>query len=62
MCIDVAARGLDVKNVNTVINYDTPQNIESYIHRIGNITVLAFPVLYNPTCGVCEYLKGGRVV
>lgn len=32
---DVAARGLDVKDIQTVINYDTPRNIETYVHRIG---------------------------
>ncbi len=32
---DVAARGIDVDNVTHVINYDFPQDIESYIHRIG---------------------------
>ena len=32
---DVAARGLDVKGVAAVINYDFPGNIEDYIHRIG---------------------------
>eukprot|EP00761_Pharyngomonas_kirbyi_P011386 gb/GECH01011411.1/.p1 GENE.gb/GECH01011411.1/~~gb/GECH01011411.1/.p1 ORF type:complete len:542 (+),score=134.92 gb/GECH01011411.1/:1-1626(+) len=32
---DVAARGLDVKDVKVVINYDMPQDMESYIHRIG---------------------------
>ncbi len=32
---DVAARGLDVEGVTHVINYDVPQDVESYIHRIG---------------------------
>jgi ATP-dependent RNA helicase DeaD len=32
---DVAARGLDIKNVTHVINFSIPQNPESYIHRIG---------------------------
>ncbi|CAD7965666.1 unnamed protein product [Amoebophrya sp. A120] len=32
---DVAARGLDVKNVKCVINYDFPTNVEDYVHRIG---------------------------
>lgn len=32
---DVAARGLDIENVTHVINYDIPQDPESYVHRIG---------------------------
>lgn len=32
---DVAARGIDVQNVDLVINYDLPQDIEYYVHRIG---------------------------
>ncbi|CUS20481.1 LAQU0S01e07580g1_1 [Lachancea quebecensis] len=32
---DVAARGIDVKGINFVINYDMPGNIEDYVHRIG---------------------------
>ncbi len=32
---DVAARGLDIPDVSLVVNYDTPQNIEDYVHRIG---------------------------
>lgn len=32
---DVAARGLDINNVQHVINYDFPNELEDYIHRIG---------------------------
>ena len=32
---DVAARGLDIPNVTHVINFDTPQTYEDYVHRIG---------------------------
>jgi len=32
---DIAARGLDVKDIKYVINYDFPTNIEDYVHRIG---------------------------
>ena len=32
---DVAARGLDIPSITHVINYDLPENPESYVHRIG---------------------------
>ncbi|MBY0084857.1 MULTISPECIES: DEAD/DEAH box helicase [Brevibacillus] len=32
---DVAARGLDVEGVTHVFNYDIPEDVDSYIHRIG---------------------------
>jgi ATP-dependent RNA helicase DeaD len=32
---DVAARGLDVKHVSHVVNFDVPADAESYVHRIG---------------------------
>ncbi|MGQ0708640.1 MAG: DEAD/DEAH box helicase [Rhodoferax sp.] len=35
VCTDVAARGLDIKDVPAVFNYDLPFNAEDYVHRIG---------------------------
>ena len=32
---DVAARGIDVKNITLVINYDLPMEPDAYVHRIG---------------------------
>jgi ATP-dependent RNA helicase RhlE len=32
---DVASRGIDIKGVTHVINYQLPQTMDSYIHRIG---------------------------
>ncbi len=32
---DVAARGIDIDNVEAVFNYDVPEDIEYYVHRIG---------------------------
>lgn len=32
---DVAARGLDIKNVSHIVNYDIPKTSQEYIHRIG---------------------------
>lgn len=35
VCTDVAARGLDIKEVSHVYNYDIPKTSDEYIHRIG---------------------------
>jgi len=35
VCTDVAARGLDIKDVSHVYNYDLPKSSDDYIHRIG---------------------------
>ena len=35
ICTDVAARGLDIKGVSHVYNYDIPPSVQEYIHRIG---------------------------
>ena len=32
---NLAARGLDIPSISHVINYDMPENIEEYVHRIG---------------------------
>ena len=32
---DVASRGLDVKDIRVVLNYDFPSSVEDYIHRVG---------------------------
>ena len=35
ICTDLMSRGIDFKTVNEVVNYDFPQSLVSYIHRIG---------------------------
>ncbi len=32
---DIAARGIDVKNIQLVVNFDLPDNTQDYVHRIG---------------------------
>ena len=32
---DILARGIDIKDISLVINYDVPQDAEDYVHRIG---------------------------
>ncbi|KIW04767.1 uncharacterized protein PV09_03958 [Verruconis gallopava] len=35
LATDLASRGLDIKNVSTVLNYEAPQTHEIYLHRVG---------------------------
>lgn len=35
VCTDVAARGIDIKGLEAIINYDLPLEDELYVHRIG---------------------------
>jgi len=35
ICTDVAARGLDIKGVTHIYNYDMPKEAKEYVHRIG---------------------------
>ena len=35
VCTDVAARGLDIEGISHVYNYDIPDDVKDYIHRIG---------------------------
>lgn len=32
---DVASRGLDIVDITHVLNYDCPNHIEEYVHRVG---------------------------
>ena len=35
MATDVVSRGIDIDNIELVVNYDVPPNEEDYVHRIG---------------------------
>ncbi|MFM2386508.1 MAG: hypothetical protein RL660_1265 [Bacteroidota bacterium] len=52
---DVAARGIDVKGITHVINYELPQDIEAYTHRSGRTARAG-------TTGICMSIVGPRDV
>jgi len=63
---DLAARGLDVKGINLVINYDVPRNGIDYIHRIGRTgraeesgrtIALVNSTEWNIISGIARFLK-----
>merc|ERR1719512_525921 len=43
---DVAARGLDIKGVGLVVNFDPANNAEDYVHRIGRTGAKGFAVTF----------------
>jgi len=45
---DVASKGLDFPGVQHVINYDMPEEVENYVHRIGRTVSCCGPG--NPPC------------
>lgn len=60
---NIIARGLDISGINLVINYDMPDSMETYIHRIGRSgrygrkgVAISF-VIINPDDGINELMK-----
>ena len=61
---DVAARGLDIDDVDAVFNYDVPDENEYYIHRIGRTgRAKRHGVAFSLVSSVTESIRlGGRTV
>lgn len=59
ICTDVAARGLDMPNIDWIIQYNTPGSCVDYIHRVGRTARVGHKgkaVIFLEPCEI-EYLK-----
>ncbi|KAH7728325.1 putative ATP-dependent RNA helicase pitchoune [Aphelenchoides avenae] len=67
LCTDVAARGLDIPQVDWIVQYDPPDEPREYIHRVGRTargdtgTGHALLVLRPEELGFLRYLKAAKV-
>ncbi|KAL7304398.1 hypothetical protein TKK_0003197 [Trichogramma kaykai] len=67
LCTDVAARGLDIPNVDYIIQYDPPNDAKEYIHRVGRTARgegncgNALLVLQSEELGFLKYLEEAKV-
>lgn len=60
---DVAARGLDIDDVDVVFNYDIPEENEHYVHRIGRTgRARRHGVAYTFVSGITEELRMDQIV
>jgi superfamily II DNA/RNA helicase len=46
VCTDVAARGLDIPSVSTVIHYDVARAVDTFVHRAGRTAVRGIMLLF----------------
>jgi len=58
VCTEVLARGIDLKHIQTVVNYDFPQTMVSYVHRIGRTGRAGTDKRLTWVCRICVMLKG----
>merc|ERR1719354_13559 len=67
LCTDVAARGLDIPNVDWIIQFDPPDDPKEYIHRVGRTargatgSGRALLILIPDEVGFLRYLKAAKV-
>ena len=67
LCTDVAARGLDIPNVDWIVQYDPPDDPKEYIHRVGrtargvNSNGNALMILRPEEVGFLTYLKQAKI-
>ena len=58
----IAARGLDVKDLILVVNYDCPNHYEDYVHRCGYRFTISFFVLYSRVYIIFYYILKAELV
>merc|ERR1712014_460438 len=67
LCTDVAARGLDIPDVDWILQFDPPDDPREYIHRVGRTargaggTGRALLLLLPSELGFLDYLRAARV-
>lgn len=67
LCTDVAARGLDIPNVDWIVQYDPPDDPKEYIHRVGRTarglgtSGNALLLIRPEEVGFLKYLKKAKV-
>lgn len=67
LCTDIAARGLDIPNVDWIVQYDPPDDPKEYIHRVGrtargsNKSGNALLIIRPEELGFLKYLKKAKV-
>jgi len=62
VCTDVAARGIDIKDISHVVNFSLPKDLDSYVHRIGRTarsgkTGHAYSLISNSQKGLIRRLE-----
>lgn len=67
LCTDIAARGLDIPNVDWIVQYDPPDDPKEYIHRVGrtargsNKRGNALLIIRPEELGFLRYLKKAKI-
>lgn len=67
LCTDVAARGLDIPHVDWIVQFDPPDDVREYIHRVGrtcrgaNAKGKALLLLLPNEIGYLKHLKAAKV-